>query len=164
MFQFLAMTPAGCRRSFLRHLLHRITTLAILAVAALVTQVSYTQPVTADQASRPNIVLIMADDMGFSDLGCYGSEIDTPHLDALATGGLRFTQFYNTAKCHSSRVSLLTGQYCIAAGDTSLSHAVTTAEILGSSGYFTAMTGKWHLTQEHSTGNSRRTVAASVDR
>jgi arylsulfatase len=99
-------------------------------------------------ADRPNIVLIMADDMGYSDLGCYGSEIETPHLDALAAGGLRFSQFYNTAKCHSSRVSLLTGQYCIAAGDTSLTHAVTTAEVLGSGGYFTAMTGKWHLKRE----------------
>ncbi|MFP6762344.1 MAG: sulfatase-like hydrolase/transferase, partial [Planctomycetaceae bacterium] len=61
--------------------------------------------------ARPNIVLIMADDLGFSDIGCYGSEIETPNLDALAARGLRFSQFYNTAKCHSSRVSLLTGLY-----------------------------------------------------
>ncbi len=61
---------------------------------------------------RPNIVLIMADDLGFADLGCYGSEINTPHIDKLAANGLRFSQFYNTAKCHSSRVSLLTGLYC----------------------------------------------------
>ena len=54
---------------------------------------------------RPNIVLIMADDLGFADLGCYGSEINTPHIDQLAANGLRFSQFYNTAKCHSSRVS-----------------------------------------------------------
>jgi arylsulfatase len=67
----------------------------------------------------------VADDMGFSDLGCYGSEIRTPHLDGLANDGLRFSQLCNTAKCHSSRVALLTGQYCIAAGDTALSHAVT---------------------------------------
>jgi arylsulfatase A-like enzyme len=99
-------------------------------------------------AARPNIVVIMVDDLGFSDLGCYGSEIETPHLDALARGGLRFSQFYNTAKCHSSRVSLLTGQYCIAAGDTALTHAVTSGEVLGRSGYFTAMTGKWHLKRE----------------
>ncbi|MGZ0173425.1 MAG: arylsulfatase [Planctomycetales bacterium] len=99
-------------------------------------------------AERPNIVVIMADDMGFSDLGCYGSDIETPHLDALAREGLRFSQFYNTAKCHSSRVSLLTGQYSIAAGDTAMSHAVTSAEVLGNGGYFTAMTGKWHLKQE----------------
>ncbi|MDA7883606.1 sulfatase-like hydrolase/transferase, partial [Akkermansiaceae bacterium] len=65
---------------------------------------------------KPNIVIIMADDLGFSDLGCYGSEINTPNLDTLAKEGLRFTQFYNTAKCHSSRVSLLTGLYCDQAG------------------------------------------------
>lgn len=99
-------------------------------------------------ADRPNIVVIMADDLGYSDLGCYGSEIATPNLDALATSGVRFSQFYNTAKCHSSRVSLLTGQYCIAAGDTALSHGVTSAEVLGNAGYFTAMTGKWHLDRQ----------------
>jgi arylsulfatase A-like enzyme len=99
-------------------------------------------------ADQPNIVVIMTDDLGFSDLGCYGSEIDTPALDALAANGVKFSQFYNTAKCHSSRVSLLTGQYCIAAGDTALTHAVTSAEILRSNGYFTAMAGKWHLDKE----------------
>ncbi len=100
---------------------------------------------TARADERPNVVVIMVDDLGYSDIGCYGGEIETPNLDALAAGGLRFSQFYNTAKCHSSRVSLLTGQYCIAAGDTALSHAVTSAEVLGNAGYFTAMTGKWHL-------------------
>ncbi|QDU89309.1 Arylsulfatase [Pirellulimonas nuda] len=94
---------------------------------------------------RPNIVVIMVDDLGFSDIGCYGAEIETPNLDALAAGGLRFSQFYNTAKCHSSRVSLLSGQYCIPAGDKALTHAVTLAEVLRDGGYFTAMTGKWHL-------------------
>lgn len=97
---------------------------------------------------RPNIVVIMADDLGYSDIGCYGSEIQTPTLDRLAAKGTRFSQFYNTAKCHSSRVSLLTGQYCIAAGDTSMKHAVTSAEVLSKGGYFTAMTGKWHLKQQ----------------
>lgn len=97
---------------------------------------------------RPNFVVIMVDDLGFSDIGCYGSEIDTPNLDALAKEGARFSQFYNTAKCHSSRVCLLTGQYCIAAGDTSMSHAVTSAEVLTDAGYFTAMTGKWHLNKQ----------------
>ena len=97
---------------------------------------------------RPNFVVIMVDDLGYSDLGCYGSEIETPNLDALADNGLRFSQFYNTAKCHSSRVSLLTGQYCIAAGDVALTHAITSAEVLRAAGYFTAMTGKWHLKQE----------------
>ncbi len=102
----------------------------------------------ADQQTPPNVVVIMADDLGYSDIGCYGSEIDTPNLNHLAANGLRFSQFYNTAKCHSSRVSLLTGQYCIAAGDVSLSHAVTSAEVLRNAGYFTAMTGKWHLNGE----------------
>ena len=62
------------------------------------------------EEKRPNIVLIMADDLGFSDLGCYGSEIETPNLDQLASQGLRFSQFYNTAKCHSSRVSCRNGK------------------------------------------------------
>ncbi|MCH2065090.1 MAG: arylsulfatase [Roseibacillus sp.] len=94
---------------------------------------------------RPNIVLIMADDLGFSDLGCYGAEIRTPHLDQLARDGLRFSQFYNTAKCHSSRVSLLTGLYCDQAGSNSLSRGTTIAEVLRTAGYSTAMSGKWHL-------------------
>ncbi len=62
-------------------------------------------------APRPNIVVILADDLGFSDLGCYGGEIATPNLDALAARGLRFTQFYNTARCWPSRAALLTGYY-----------------------------------------------------
>ena len=103
---------------------------------------------TAQEPPRPNIVLIMADDLGFSDLGCYGSEIETPNLDALAEGGQRFTQFYNTAKCHSSRVSLLTGLYCDQAGGAKLNRGATIAEVLRSAGYFTTMSGKWHLDGE----------------
>ena len=99
-------------------------------------------------SAKPNIVVIMVDDLGFSDIGCFGSEIETPNLDRLAANGLRFSQFYNTAKCHSSRVSLLTGQYCLAAGDVALTHAVTSAEVLREADYFTAMTGKWHLKKE----------------
>lgn len=98
--------------------------------------------------TRPNVLVILADDLGFSDLGCYGGEIQTPTLDRLAEGGLRFSQFYNTAKCHSSRISLLTGQYPLQAGNTSLSRGVTFAELLGRAGYFTAMCGKWHLDKE----------------
>ena len=102
----------------------------------------------AGAADRPNIVLIMADDLGFADLGCYGAEIRTPNLDALASKGLRFSQFYNTAKCHSSRVSLLTGLYCDQAGGAKLSRGATIAEVLGQAGYFTTMVGKWHLDKQ----------------
>ncbi|MGI9241846.1 MAG: arylsulfatase [Verrucomicrobiales bacterium] len=102
----------------------------------------------AETPSRPNIVLIMADDLGFADLGCYGGEIETPNLDALAEGGLRFTQFYNTAKCHSSRVDLLTGLYCGQAGNAAMGRGVTIAEALQPAGYSTAMSGKWHLDKE----------------
>jgi arylsulfatase len=98
-----------------------------------------------EAAERPNIVMIMADDLGFADLGCYGSEIRTPNLDALAEEGLRFSSFYNTAKCHSSRVSLLTGLYCDQAGGARLSRGATFAEVLGKAGYSTSMVGKWHL-------------------
>ena len=114
-------------------------------------------------ASRPNIVVILVDDMGFSDLGCYGSEIPTPHLDSLAGGGLRFTQFYNTARCCPTRAALLTGLYSHQAGvghmtdDKGLpgyqgrlnDRCVTMAEVLRPAGYFTAMTGKWHVGQNY---------------
>ncbi len=124
------------------------TYVCTLAVAVLLSISAVASPPGGQSQERPNVVVIMTDDLGFSDIGCYGAEIETPNLDALAADGLRFSQFYNTAKCHSSRVSLLTGQYCIAAGDTALSHAVTSAEVLRDAGYFTAMTGKWHLKKE----------------
>ena len=66
--------------------------------------------------SRPNVIIVMADDMGWSDIGCYGSEIETPNLDRLAKNGLRFTQFYNTGRCCPTRASLLTGTYPHQAG------------------------------------------------
>src|SRR5215470_591017 len=73
-------------------------------------------PSLALAAERPNIVVLLSDDMGFSDIGCYGSEITTPNLDALAANGVRFTQFYNTARCCPTRASLLTGLYPHQAG------------------------------------------------
>ncbi len=111
---------------------------------------------------RPNIVLIMADDMGFSDIGCYGGEIETPNLDTLAAHGIRFSHFYNGARCCPSRASLLTGLYGHQAGIGAMdadevhkngpgyagylnSRCVTIAEALKSADYFTAATGKWHI-------------------
>jgi arylsulfatase A-like enzyme len=102
-------------------------------------------------ARRPNIVLILADDLGFSDLGCYGGEIATPNLDRLAAGGMRFTHFYNNAVCVATRASLLTGQYCHKVGLGHLGgrlcaggNNVTFAELLRDAGYRTLMSGKWH--------------------
>jgi arylsulfatase A-like enzyme len=114
-------------------------------------------------AEKPNIVVILVDDMGFSDLGCYGSEISTPHLDALAQGGLKFTQFYNTGRCCPTRASLLTGLYSHQAGVGHMTddkgvpgyegrlndRCLTFAEVLKPAGYFTAMSGKWHVGQNH---------------
>jgi arylsulfatase A-like enzyme len=106
----------------------------------------------ADKPARPNIMVIMADDLGYSDIGCYGGEIATPNLDALAASGLRFSQFYNSARCCPTRASMLTGCYQHKVGLTrngnNLSkNAVTIAEVLKGSGYQTAMTGKWHLSR-----------------
>ena len=87
-----------------------------VAAAVAVALLCGTAPAGEPAAPRPNIVLILSDDMGFSDLGCYGGEIATPNLDALAANGVRFTQFYNTARCCPTRASLLTGLYPHQAG------------------------------------------------
>ena len=118
--------------------------------------------VVASTAERPNIVLIMSDDMGFSDIGCYGGEITTPVLDSLAAGGVKFTQFYNTGRCCPTRASLITGLYPHQAGvghmlgNTGLTgyttglnrNCMTIAEVMKTVGYRTYMTGKWHVTRE----------------
>lgn len=116
----------------------------------------------AEAAARPNIIVIMADDMGWSDLGCFGSEINTPNLDGLAKNGVRFTQFYNTGRCCPTRASLLTGLYPHQAGighmmeDKGLPgyrgelgrDAATVAEVLRPAGYRTYISGKWHVTKK----------------
>jgi arylsulfatase A-like enzyme len=129
-----------------------IVILGILAFSPLI--------IAAD-SQKPNILIIMSDDMGFSDLGCYGGEIATPNLDSLAANGLRFTQFYNTARCCPTRASLLTGLYPHQAG---IGHMMddknkpgytgnlnqscrTLAEVLKPTGYRTYVAGKWHVTR-----------------
>ena len=102
----------------------------------------FSQPST--YRSNPNIVILMVDDMGYSDLGCYGGEIETPNLDKLAEGGLRFTQFYNAAKCHTTRAELLTGNYAFSIGDTDMEYGATFGEVLQAIGYKTYISGKWH--------------------
>lgn len=107
---------------------------------------------TAAEAERPNVVVIMLDDLGFGDLGCYGGEIRTPNTDALAAGGWRFRRFYNASRCCPTRASLLTGMYPhqvgLARNGQDLSRdAATAAELLRAGGYQTAMVGKWHLSE-----------------
>jgi len=105
----------------------------------------YLKAVGSDSAAKkPNIILIMADDLGYSDIGCYGGEIRTPNIDSLAAGGLRFTQFYNCAKCNPTRASLLTGQYDQAVGVSNMEYGATFAEVLRPAGYRTIIAGKWH--------------------
>lgn len=116
----------------------------------------------ATAAEKPNIIVILVDDMGFSDIGCYGSEIPTPNLDTLAAGGLRFTQFYNTGRCCPTRAALMTGLYSHQTGVGHMTEdngvpgyqgrlndrCATFAEELKPAGYFTAMCGKWHVGQQ----------------
>lgn len=97
---------------------------------------------------RPNVLVMMVDDMGFSDLGCYGGEIETPNLDKLASRGIRFTQFYNCAKCETTRATLLSGRYYTEVGNQNLQNCITLAEGMKLGGYHTLMTGKWHLRKE----------------
>lgn len=146
-----------------RRFLNRVSWgLAALSAAMLPfgAQSADTQP-AKPRPTRPNVVVILLDDVGFSDIGSFGSEIPTPNIDALAKDGIAFTQFYNSARCSPSRASLLTGTYPHQAGlghlesfdvpgakgiQSKLSdRVVTLAEVMKSTGYFTAMAGKWHV-------------------
>ena len=113
--------------------------------------------VLADTSS-PNIIIIMVDDMGFSDPRCFGGEVDTPNIDLLAKKGLRFRQFYNASRCCPTRASLMTGCYPhqvgLAKNGQSLTRdGVTIAEVLKGAGYQTGMAGKWHLTKTEGGGD-----------
>ena len=137
------------RREFLR---------ALGAHAAALT-IARTASARSAGEAKPNIIVIMCDDMGFSDIGCYGGEVKTPHIDRLAQDGLRFTQFYNTARCCPTRASLLTGLYSHQAGIGHMTgdygvtgyrgrlnrQCVTIGEALRPAGYRTFVTGKWHV-------------------
>jgi arylsulfatase len=138
--------------------LHRIATFILAAFAASLSADRAIQVAFAGSAPAPNIVLILADDMGFSDAGCYGGEIGTPNLDRLAQGGVRFTQFYNTARCWPSRASILTGYYAQQVRRDGLpglkiggfdgkrpAWARLLPELLRPLGYRTYHSGKWHV-------------------
>lgn len=134
---------------------------ALLACSVLaVPRVTAAGPSPKPGDHRPNILIILCDDMGFSDIGCYGSEIHTPNLDALAANGLRFTEFYNVSRCCPSRASLLTGLYPHQAGMGHMTedhwdedgyagdindHCLTIAQVLKPAGYATYAVGKWHV-------------------
>jgi len=130
--------------------LMRRVCLTLLAVFSLASNVKAADPVL----NRPNIVFILADDMGYSDVGCYGSEIETPNLDRLAAGGLQFTQFYNTARCWPTRAALLTGYYAQQVRRDDLpgssrgsrqKWARLLPDFLKPHGYRNYHSGKWHI-------------------
>lgn len=176
MIQFLAKSTrasgtSDCRRTFPRHLLHRITTLAISAFAAFFAQTPYTPSLKADSSDRPNIVLILADDLGYGELGCYGQEkIRTPNIDSLASEGIRFLQHYSGAPvCAPARCTLMTGRHLgnaeirgnrdsgngrVFPGQWPITaEALTIAEVLQDAGYATGGFGKWGLGPSNTTGS-----------
>ena len=128
------------------------------------------KPLKKEDHTQPNIIVIMVDDMGYSDIGCYGGEIETPNINKMASDGLRFTNFYNCARCCPTRASLLTGLYPHKTGLGFMTtsdyrkpgyradlnnNCVTIAEVLKSGGYSTYMSGKWHVTHEFEEDKSK---------
>ncbi|MDQ3685701.1 MAG: arylsulfatase [Acidobacteriota bacterium] len=152
-------------------MMKRVTLYLLIFSTALFSPPDAAHEAAAQTRSRPNIIIIMSDDMGFSDVGSYGGEISTPNLDQLAANGLRFTQFYNTARCSPTRASLLTGLYPHQAGVGHMMenrghdgyrgdlnrHSVTIAEALKPAGYATYAVGKWHVTPGQTAAKLERT-------
>ena len=153
--------------------------LALASILSALTSTEANDAAPLKKPARPNVVIFLVDDMGWSDIGCYGSEIPTPNIDALGANGVRFTQFYNTARCSPTRAALLTGLYPHQAGMGHLDSVVhegskgtqgrlrddcvTMAEVLNEAGYYTAMTGKWHLGQQHGTPPWKRGFARELN-
>jgi arylsulfatase len=132
-----------------------LSLLTALLLAPLATLHATDAPEPAGKP-KPNIVIILADDLGYSDFGCYGGEIDTPNIDRLALGGLRFSSYYSETKCNPSRQSLLTGKYAIQAYN---GRDATIAECLAQGGYSRYMAGKWDMVADIG-GDSRKTPQA----
>lgn len=127
------------------NLLFQFRSLAILLVMAASIAINFSQVAAADEKpSKPNVILIVADDLGWSDLGCYGGDIQTPNLDRLASAGLRFSQFYNSAKCEATRSCLMSGQYWQDTG-IGVKRGLTMGQVMKACGYDTYAVGKWHL-------------------
>ena len=118
----------------------------MLMMRALLVLMVLAPSVCLAEVNKPNIILVMVDDMGFSDIGCYGGEVETPNLDRMATEGTRFTQFYNNAKCTTTRASILTGLFPRFGKPGHMrTNMITLGEAMKLAGYHTAMPGKWHL-------------------
>ena len=157
----MTTTPSSKQKALLQTLIMKPKTLLFF--------LTLTFPLLGFAAKRPNVVVVMADDMGWSDIGCYGSEIETPNLDRLAKNGLRFTQFYNTGRCCPTRATLLTGTYAHQAGighmmnDRGLpgykgdlgNDVRTIAEVMKTADYSTYLSGKWHVTPKIRPGDSQ---------
>ena len=154
MIQVFAKTQAGCRRLFPCHLLRRVSTLAVATCAVFVAQFVCTAALKAESDARPNIVVILADDMGYGDLNAFNpqSKIETPNLDALAKSGVCFVDAHaGGSTCRPSRYALMTGRFAARKDDLSdkvptiVQGRATVASMLRENGYRTAMVGKWHL-------------------
>lgn len=149
------------RRHFIRLAGAAALGLAALGGLTALRQAHRASALAPAPAKRPNIIVVMADDLGYSDLGCYGGEVQTPNLDKLAQRGLRFTNAYNDGRCCPTRASLLTGLYAQQAGIGKMTfddhepgyrgqlneHTITLAEALQQAGYQTGMVGKWHVSE-----------------